>query len=67
MNIKVHYLVTFIALCSFGVLIAKPEIFSSEQSIERLCKLERGKMECINRYTEYKINHIDISYDYQTN
>ncbi|MGE3608887.1 MAG: hypothetical protein AB7I27_04810 [Bacteriovoracaceae bacterium] len=63
MNIKLHYIVTFTAFCFLGVMVARPEMFSQKNDSERICKLEKGKVECAQKYTEYKINHPDITYE----
>ncbi len=62
MNIKVHYLITLCALFFLGVLISNPNKVNSGEN-ERSCKLVKGRMDCFNKFTEYKINNnTEVSY-----
>lgn len=53
---KVHYLVTCIALIFLGVVVTHPRSLSSPTVPERSCKMVKGKMDCISKFSEYKIN-----------
>ena len=56
MKIREHYLVTLIALISIGVLIKNPGMNKPTQDQERVCKMNKGRMDCLYRYTDYRIN-----------
>lgn len=63
MNLKVHYLVTLCALFFLGIIISKPETVNMRNE-HRLCKLNKGRIDCFNKYTEYKINkNTEVSYN----
>ncbi|MBA2403862.1 MAG: hypothetical protein H0V66_03750 [Bdellovibrionales bacterium] len=57
MNIKVHYITTLCALFFLGVMI-NPGTKGSAQNDEheRSCKMVKGRMDCIYKYSEYRIN-----------
>lgn len=55
MNIKFHYLITFVSLFSLGVIAAKPEVLHKDSQRERICKEARGKMVCEFKYSEDRI------------
>lgn len=56
MNIKVHYLVTLCALFFMGVLIKNPGLNRPTQDEERVCKMVKGRMDCLYKYSDYRIN-----------
>lgn len=56
MNIKVHYLVTLCALFSLGVIISKPGMIKDSQLTENSCKASKGRMDCLQKYSDYRIN-----------
>lgn len=63
MNMRIHYLVTGVALIFLGLVITHPRHLTSPSTPERSCKMVRGKMDCIYRYTEYKINkNTEVNY-----
>jgi hypothetical protein len=64
MNIKVHYLITLCALFSIGVLFKNPGLDRSTQDEERSCKMVKGRMDCLYKYSEYKIKkNSEIQYN----
>jgi hypothetical protein len=56
MNIKVHYLITLCALFFLGAIIVNPSIKANSQNESRSCKLVKGKVDCLNKYSDYRIN-----------
>jgi len=56
MNIKVHYFVTLCALFSLGVIISKPGMTKESQQTESSCKVKKGRMDCLQKYSGYRIN-----------
>lgn len=64
MDIKSHYIVTLCALFFLGVIVLKPGVMNpTSQRDERTCKLNKGRMECFYKYSEYKINkNSDVQY-----
>ena len=64
MNIKVHYLVTLCALFSLGVIISKPGITKEAQKSEGSCKVKKGRMDCLQKYSESRINkNTEVQYN----
>lgn len=55
MNLKVHYLISLCALFFLGVIISNPEKVNFRND-NRSCKLNKGRMDCFNKYSEYKID-----------
>lgn len=55
MNIKLHYLITFVSLFSLGLIAAKPQTFPKASLGERVCKESRGKMVCEFKFNENRI------------
>lgn len=55
MNIQLHYLVTLCALFFLGVIITNPASTRNSHE-ERTCKMIKGRMDCLSRFSEYKIN-----------
>lgn len=55
MNIKVHYLITLCALFFLGAIIVNPSIRTNSQNESRSCKLVKGKVDCYNKFSEYRI------------
>lgn len=56
MNMKFHYMMTFLALIFLGLVITHPRHLTSPNLPERSCKMMKGKMDCFYKYTEYRIN-----------
>lgn len=64
MNIKVHYLITLCALFFLGAIIVNPSIRTKTQIEDRSCKLIKGKVDCYNKYSEYRINkNTEVQYN----
>lgn len=57
MSLKLHFVITALALLSLGVIAAKPEVLYHLQSGDRICTLNKGRPDCIIK-TEYRINSI---------
>lgn len=55
MNIKLHYIVTIIALFFLGMMV-KNSKSQPMQNAERSCKVSKGKMDCFFKYTGNRIN-----------
>lgn len=58
MNLKLHFLMTALALVFLGVIAARPEVLYKLQNDQRVCTLNKGKPDCITKHVEYKINSI---------
>jgi hypothetical protein len=58
MQKNIHFIMTASALMCFGIIAVKPEALTKIQNEERVCKLNRGKMDCYFKYTNYRINHV---------
>ncbi len=64
MNIKVHYLITLCALFFLGAIIVNPNFRNSPRHEERSCKLIKGKLDCYNKFSEYRINkNTEVQYN----
>jgi uncharacterized protein (UPF0179 family) len=65
MNIRKHFFMTFAALFFLGLIVAKPgETFYPAKEM-RDCKLDKGKMTCVEKGQEYRINYSVIQYQFE--
>lgn len=64
MELRKHYFMTCAALFFLGIIVAKPGSSFYPAKENRECKLTKGKMECIYKNQEYKMND-SIRYVYQ--
>ena len=55
MNIKLHYIVTICALFFLGVMLKNPNHNKPVHDEDRSCKMIKGRMDCVNKYSDYKI------------
>jgi len=55
MNLKVHFVMTVGALFCLGIIVVKPSALHKISGEERICRLDKGKMNC---FTEYRMNNI---------
>ncbi len=55
MDKQIHYLVTLISLMFLGFLVMKP-VTSNFNQEDRVCKLNKGKMDCSHKDVEYRFN-----------
>jgi hypothetical protein len=56
MNVQMHYIVTFCALVTLGLIIKKPGFDQRIKAGEHVCKMVKGKMDCYDRDSDYRIN-----------
>ncbi|HXH76639.1 MAG TPA: hypothetical protein VNJ08_16830 [Bacteriovoracaceae bacterium] len=60
MNVKVHYLLTAIALVFLGFSISNGDILQQLQGEDRTCNLIMGNIDCVSNHADYKINHAEV-------
>lgn len=64
MNIKVHYVITLCALFFLGAIIVNPSIKDTSKNDSRSCKLVKGRVDCLNKYSESRINkNTEVQYN----
>lgn len=67
MDLKNHFFLTFTALFLLGLIISRPgNAFLSKQE-ERDCRMIRGRLDCMESRSEYKMNDSvkNIHYHYE--
>lgn len=65
MRIRRHHLLTVAGIFFLGVLISKPGATFYPVKEQRECKLEKGKMNCVNKFQEVKVTKMPIWYEYE--
>lgn len=65
MELKKHYFMTVAALFFLGVIVAKPGATFYPAKEHRDCKVVKGKVNCSNKFQEYKINHASMWYKFE--
>ena len=64
MNIKVHYVITLCALFFLGAIIVNPSIKDNSKNDSRSCKLVKGRVDCLNKYSDSRINkNTEVQYN----
>ena len=56
MNIKVHFFVTSVALLFLGIIAVRPGALHRVQGEESICRMTKGKMDCVVKNANYRIN-----------
>lgn len=66
MDLKNHFFITALALICLGLIGIKPGNKFRHVNEVRDCQVLRGKIECSNQITEYKMNNSNSGIYYQT-